>query len=515
MNSTRKIIQNTTILYVKTGITVFVSIFFSRYLLEALGIEDYGIFNLVGGVIGMLAFVTATLSNSGTRFIARSLGEHDIEKTRRVFFSVASVTNKIVYFLVIGLEISGILFINFVLKIPPERLLAANIVYQVMIINSVYNVLTAPYAGLLFSREKIVFISTLEIIDIIVKLIISFSLIYFSSDRLIIYAILLMILSIIQRVILKEYCIRTDDIDFRNIDKKLYIDKYEVKSLLSFSGLSLLDSIGIITNRQGAIFLLNYFFGLSINAAYGIASVVNNQLSNLSSSLLKAFQPQIYKSYGEGDFEKQSLLLYLTSKLGLLLLSVVLIPLIFEVDYILDIWLVNVPPFTAIFVRFSMFLTIIGHISYGLTISMLANGRIKELQLTTFILQVLNFPISLLLFKLNYPVYTFYVVSISLELLSFGFRLYYSKRFIKLHACKYILEVVVRPLFMILISFVVNYFVYLKLEPSLFRLFIIGFLNLIIVSSIAYYYVFNLKEREMFKKIVQNLSSHLNIKKKV
>jgi len=506
MNNHERVAINSIILYIKTGITVFISILYSRYLLDGLGIVDYGIYNLVGGVIGMMGFITATLSNSGTRFIATSLGENDLESARSVFSSVLYVTNKSAWILVIGLEIIGLILINHILEIPTDRLLAANIVYQLMIINAVYSILTAPYSGLLFSREKIVFISILEICNTLIKLVIILFIIYSKYDKLILYGILLTILSILHRTILKWYCKKVDTVAQKStVRNKSNIDKALNMSLISFSGWNLIGAIGIIATRQGRIFLVNVFFGVAINATLGIASVVNMQLSNFSSSLLKALQPQIYKSFGKGDKDKQEFLTFVSSKMGIILISLVVIPLFLEIDYILEIWLIEIPVFTAIFIRLGLILTIIGHMSYGLTISMQAHGRIKEIQITTFVLQILNFPISYTLYKIGYPVYYTFIVAIILELIILVTRLFFAQRFIDLNVLKFLKNIIIIPAFMFITSLGLNIVFIFKMEPSLMRLLVITVLNLLIVIIFSYTIILSNSERLIIIRIKDSI----------
>lgn len=513
MSTSKRIFLNSSILYIKTAITVFVSIFYSRYLLAALGVEDYGIYNLVGGIIGMLGFITATLSNSGTRFIARSLGEENEQNTKEIFISVLYVTKKIVWILVIGLEVVGLIFINFILNIPGERMLAANIVYQFMIINSAYNMMTAPYSGLLFSREKIAFIAILEIIDVFIKLLIAVFLTYSNTDRLILYGLLLMLLSFIHRTILKEYCKKNDPVvpktnkDFHLVNKELNT------SLLSFSGWNLIGSLGIIAQRQGTIFLVNVFFGVVVNAALGVAMVVNNQLSNLSSSLLSAIQPQIFKSFGEGNLAKQEFYTVISSKMGIILLSFALIPLLVEVNYILDIWLIEVPEYTSIFIRLYLVLTIMGHMSYGLTIAMQGHGKIKELQISTFTLQVLNIPIAYIFYKLDFPVYSILIISIFVEIIIFFVRLFLANKYLSINISKYISNVIFGPSIMIILAISISFTILHFFQPSIMRLVLITLLNGIFIFIFSYSLILNIEEKLVIKKIKYTLLGKMKNKK--
>lgn len=508
MQSTKRVLLNSSFLYLKTVLTVFISIYYSRFLLIGLGIEDYGVYNVVGGVIGVMGFVTATLSNTSTRFIAISLGENNLENSISVFKSIKHVTHKVVIYLAIALEIVGLIFINFVLKIPPDRMLAANVVYQFMIVNTVYSLLTAPYSGLLFSRERIVFITILDIIDIFVRLGIAILLTYSKLDNLILYGGLLTLLSFANRTVLKGYCKRTDIIARTDSNISGSEHKVIIKSLLSFSGYNMLESIGIISVRQGTIFLVNIFFGVTVNAAHGIASVVSMQLQQFSSSALRALQPQLIKSYGSKDVEKQEFLTFLVSKLGLILLAFVVIPVFCELDYILGIWLVKVPEFTSIFIRLSLIITLVGQMSYGLIVSMQAQGRIKELQITTLIMQLMNLPVSFVLFKMGYPVYTIYLVIIFLEFIMLGYRLHYAVKFVNLNIIKYVKKIIIWPTVMLLAAYFIEIYVPQNLFTPFYRLIMIIFINGGFVSLFSYFLIIEDKEKDIIKRLI-----HLFIRK--
>ena len=373
-----------------------------------------------------------------------------------------------------------------------------------MIVNSAYTILIAPYYGLLFSREKIAFIAILETANVVINLVIAVLLTYSSSDKLILYAGLIMILSFADRTVLKAYCEKTDILfDGQNGHPK--VNREMNRNLLAFSGWNLLGSLGTIAQRQGTTFLVNIFFGVIVNAALGIATVVGNQLSNLSSSLLKAIQPQIYKSFGSEDKDKQQFLTYFSSKIGIILLSFALVPLLVDTDYILNVWLVKVPEFTSIFIRLYLILTIIGHMSYGLTIAMQAHGRIKELQITTFSLQLLIIPLAFVLFKLHYPVDSIFIVTIILTVLIFIARLFFAQKFLNLNVFKYVRSVILQPGLMILFAIGFNFLIANYCAPSIKTLTLLVFENGIFIALYSYYLILNKEEKLILKRVKESV----------
>ena len=505
MNSSNRVALNTIYLYLKTISTVLISIFYSRYLLAALGVIDFGIFNLIGGIIGLLSFITASLSNSSTKFISTSLGKNNIEDTKVVFLSVLDVSKRLVWILIIFLEIIGFVFINYILNIPLSKILSANILYQFIVINSAYNMLTAPYSGLLFSRERITFLSILDIADVLIKLIISILLMYFSSNLLVLYGFLLMLLSFLNRTILKEYCKRTDIIASDLFNGNYKVNKSISRELIKFSIWSLLGSLGIIIQRQGTIFLVNIFFGVTVNAALGIASVVNNQLSNLSSSILRAFQPQIYKSFGNNDKSKQNFFTFISSKIGVILLSVALVPLFVEVNFILKIWLFEIPNFSSLLIRFFLILTIIGHMSYGITMAINANGRIKEIQFFSMTLQSLGIIISFLLFYFDFHLESIFYITIIVEVLILFARLIIAKRLLSINIFNYFQQIIFNPSVMILLSIFISFQVSHFFEPNFIRLGLICFLNFCIIYFFSNLFLLSYEEKLIISRIKNSI----------
>lgn len=506
MSATKRVLINSSFLYFKTLITVVISIFLSRFLLEGLGIQDYGIYNVVGGVIGLMGFVTATLSNSNSRFIAVAIGKNDINNSVIVFNTVKIITKKVVFYIIIALIVVGVFFVNFILKIPEERVFAANIVYACMIVNTAYSLLTAPYASLLYAKEKFIFITTLEIFDIFIKLGIAYLLTQTKSDNLILYAVLLMLLSFLHRTVLKQYCIKTEIIAQKSAKEKNKVDKEITKSLLSFSGWNLLESIGIITIRQGTVFLVNVFFGVVVNAAYGIATVVNTQMLQFSASMLNAIKPLVYKSFGNDNKERQNFFTFLSSKIGIILLSFIIVPVICEIDFILRIWLVEIPQYTAVFIRLALTLTIIGQMSYGLIVSMQAYGRVKEIQIVTFIFQILNFIISFILLKIGSPVYSIYFVAISIEIVILASRLYLTNKYLQINVLSYLENIIFKPgLFLVSTYLIFNYVVNTS-EASLLRAFTILIINFLLTALYSYFIIFNTGEKQIVSVLVKSIT---------
>lgn len=505
----RRIFVNSAFLYAQTATTVVISIFSSRFILEGLGIEDYGIYNVVGGVIGLMGFLTATLSNSNSRFIANALGKDVVENSVAVFQSVQYITKKVIFLLTVCLLIIGFIFINYILNIPENRLIAANIAYACILVNTIYTLLIAPYSAILFAREKIAFMAGLEIGSTVLRLGIAYLLTFTNTDNLILYAVLLMCLSYCHRTILRSYCVRNDVVVKKALKTVKNVDKKVNKAILSFSGWNLLDSIGIITIRQGSIMLINLFYGVTVNAAYGIAAVVSLQMRQFAFSLLNAVKPLIYKTFETETKERREFFTFFTSKIGIILLSFVVVPVICEVDYILNLWLVEVPEFTSIFIKLALILTFVSQMSYGLSISMQAYGRIKELQITTFLLQILNLPIGYFIFKYGYPPFYIYIVTIGIEFLILISRLIIVKKILELNINKYILDIVFKPLVMSVISYVFLDLITANTGSSILQVSLVFFSNFIFAATFSYFIILSRYERIIAVDLLSSFKNRL------
>ena len=499
MKTLNRILLNSVALYVKTGITVFVTIFYARYLLIALGVDDYGIYSLVGGIIGLLGFVTASVTNSATRYLANAIGKDDTEETRSVFLSVLFVTRRIILFLILVLELLGIVFINWILDIPEDRIIAANIIYQLMVITVAYNLMTAPYRSLLYSREKILKLSIIEVSDVILRLGIAYSLTYSRADNLILYSVLICALSFGIRSVLKQVCKRSEEVA-RTPRVKGNPDVAMTRSLVSFSTWNLLEQFGYIAVTQGSVFLVNVFFGVAVNAALGIANVVRIQLSNFTNSFLQAVQPQIFISYGEQDKVKQDVLFYAASKMGIILLALVVVPLVSEIDYILGIWLKEVPEFTAILIKLSLLWALVNQFSWGLIISIRAHGRIRELQIITFTLLILNLPLTYYLFRTGAEVHVLYFVSIGIEGVILACRTYLAKKLIGLNVMQFLFRIILVPAAVISGTFMLVRVLQGAMEASAGRLALVILVSVVSIGTLSMFLVLSRKERQRIRE---------------
>ena len=385
----KTIAKNTVLLYVRMLLIMVVSLYTSRVTLNALGVIDYGIYNVVGGVIATLSFLNTTLSASTSRFITFELGKGNVNKLRSIFANCCSVHLLLSALILLLGETVGLWFVNTQLVIPPERMAAANVVYQCAIGSFIMNVLSVPYNGLIIAHEKMNAFAYISILEAFLKLVCVWALLVIKGDRLIFYAFFWLGISVLIRFIYNTYCIK----EFEESRVKPSIDKGSFKSILSFSGYNLCEIFANMMADQGVNILLNLHFGPAINAARGIAVQVNSAMTGFTHNFTTALNPQITKSYAKGDNDRMMSLVGAGGKYSFYLLLLLAVPVFFKVDYILELWLKNPPEYSAEFIRLLILsnLCIMPTGTFYTAIS--STGNIKLYQLAFGLFRLTVFPV--------------------------------------------------------------------------------------------------------------------------
>ena len=382
-------------LYVRMLLIMAVTLYSSRIVLRILGVEDYGIYNVVGGVITMLSFLTNSLGNAGSRFITYALGEGDPIKLKEVFSSVLYIHLILAFVVVILGETIGIWFVCNKLVIPPERLPAALWVYHCSIITAVLSIISAPYNAAIIAHERMSAFAYISVLESLLKLGAIIILIYISTDKLIAYAILLLIVQGCIRFLYGHYCAN----HFEETKTMHHWNAAQIKQIAAYAGWTVNGYLAIIGYTQGINILLNIFFGPVANAARGIAVQVQGAVMQFVSSFQTAVRPQIIKSYANLDLEHMHKLVVATSKYGFFLMLVLTFPIMLCVDPILKIWLGVVPGYTVGFVRIMLMIGLLESLKVALISAIHATGDIRKFQIYegTFLLTVV--PIAYVLLK--------------------------------------------------------------------------------------------------------------------
>lgn len=407
-SNNKRIAKNTLLLYFRTFLLMAITLYTSRVVLATLGVNDYGIYNVVGGFVAMFAVISGALSSSISRFITFELGHGDKDKLSKIFSTSVNIQIILgVLILILG-ETIGIWFLNARMNIPAERMYAANWVLQCSLISFIINLISVPYNAAIIAHEKMKAFAYVSILEAVLKLGIVYLLLVSDSDKLILYAILQVAVALLIRFVYGLYCNR----NFTECHYHLVYDKSLLKEMTSFAGWNFLTNGAYILNTQGVNLLINIFWGIAINAARGIATQVDAAIMQFVNNFTTAINPQIIKSYAAGDREAMFKLVCRGSKFSYFLLLFFAIPFICEAETILSLWLKEVPAHTVTFFRLTVLASMVNIIGNSQYTACQATGKIRNYTIIITSIGCMVFPITWLLYKWELPVECTYYVYI-------------------------------------------------------------------------------------------------------
>lgn len=444
----KTLIKNSVFLYLRMFIVMVVSLYTSRIVLDALGVEDYGIYNVVGSVVTMLVFLNVAMTTSTQRFLSVELAKGDSNNLRKAFCVSLVIHFFIAVFVVLLCETIGIWFLYHKMVIPVNRLDAAFWTFQLSLLTTFLAIISVPYNALIISHEKMNAFAFISIVDVFLKLSICFVLYYYKGDRLILYASLMACIQLFDRFLYWKFC-RTH---FAESKFKLYFHTPLYRKMLSFATWILLPQFAYVCNTSGQNLLLNIFFTPVVNAARGIAVQVNAAVQQFSSNFQMAVSPQITKSYAAGDFSRTFTLIVNSSRFSIYLLFFCSLPIILKVDAILSIWLVEVPVFTSIFIQLTLVDGIVGCLYTPIDMAVNAHGKMKVPGFANGILMVLILPLSYLCLFVGYSPISVYIVQMIMTSIILVVRLTIANHYCGLPIRHYIISVLIRPFVVICIS---------------------------------------------------------------
>ena len=510
MQAAHRVAKNTGILYIRMAITVFISLYATRLVLAALGVADFGLFNVVGGVVAMLGFLNSSMAAATQRFMSFAQGEGDLEKVKRIFNMSTILHALIAFLMVLVLEVAGYFFFNGILNIAPERIEVAKIIYHFMVLSTFFTVLSVPYEAVITSHENMLFYAILGILEAILKLVIALYITYSAFDHLVAYGFLMAGLSIFLLILRRIYCHRYYPECELNFSK--YYEKSLMKEISSFAGWSLLGSASSMIANYGTTIVINVFFGTIVNAAQGVASQINGQLNVFATTLIKALNPIIDKSEGAGDRTLMLKATMMGSKVSFFLLMILYIPFFLELPFIFKLWLKNIPDYAIIFCRLLLIKNLIEQLFIPLSSAIAAQGNIKAYQVWSSILLFFPLTVSFALFKFGFPPYILYVVFIIYSILSSGIILYYTKINCHLSVREFMMNVVLRCLLSFAIVFLIALIPYLFIEIGFIRLLLVVIMSTISYLIVVYKLGFLDNERLKIKEYVMLLKGKLYFK---
>jgi len=419
----KRIAKNTFVLYVRMVVVMLITLYTSRIVLKALGVDDFGLYGVIGGVVGLFAFLKTSMGKATQRFLNVEMVADDGD-LKTVFRTSMTIHFLIAFVILVLAETIGLWFLNAKINIPEGRDFAANIIYQTTVISICVSMIEIPFHADIIAHEKMTFFAVVSVVDAFLKLLIAFLILYDNGDRLISYGILMMGISAINVVLYYIYCKKK----FFEISLRPCYDRERFKIIFGFVGWTLLGQVAVIGCNHGNGILVNMFHSVAANAAMSIGNQVSHAVTNLSSNFQTAFNPQITKSYAEGNFSYLQSLVFTTSKISYCLLFVAILPISFNIDVILDFWLDKVPELSNIFCILFMANAIINALSAPLNFCVMASGRIKWFQIVTAIVYLSDLIILYFLFGMGLPPATAMWVKVSIMVVILFVRLYYAHR---------------------------------------------------------------------------------------
>jgi len=428
-----------------------ISLYTSREILRILGVEDFGIYTLVGGIVLLFSILNNAMSSATQRFLNIEIGARNLLKVRKIFSMSINIHTIIALLILILAETVGIWVLNTKLNIPADRMHAANIVYQISIVITLLEVIRVPYHAVVLAYERMLFFAVTGICQSIAKLFVVLSLVWFESfDKLLIYSFLLLLVVVVNNIVFFYYCVKSFASQVNYLFER---DNMLFKQLLSFSSWSLLGQAAVLGSTQGVNILLNIFFGVVANAALGVANQVYGALFAFVSNAQVAFNPQVIQRYSNGDKFGHIQLVLQASRFSFFLFAIVCCPILIGTDYVLSVWLSSVPIYADDFVKIILLSALINSLAGPLWMSAYAVGNIKKYQIILSILTFLSLPIGYIFLKIGYNPSIVLIVKLIVELCVFIFRVFYFKLTLDVEKkvlISYITDTL--PIFLILIA---------------------------------------------------------------
>jgi O-antigen/teichoic acid export membrane protein len=451
-DSNKRIAQNTIFLYIRMIVIMGVTLYTTRVVLNYLGVDDFGIYNIVGGIVALLGFLQSAMINASQRFITFELGKGDNEQLGKTFSMSMTSHISIALLILLLAETAGLWFVNTKLNIADERMTAVNWLYQFSVLTFIINIIQVPYSALIIAHEKMSFYAYVSISDAFLRLAVVLLLPIISFDKLSVYGGLMFLVPLISTTLYKVYCNKFFKVSKYKFkwDKKLYWQ------LMSFSGWTMLGGIANVGARQGGNILLNIYSGLIANAALGIANQVSAAVSAFASNLLIAFNPQTIKYYATGDKDNMNKMIFRASSYSFYLVLLIAVPFFLNTDLILHIWLKNVPDYTITFCQLMIVYQLIDMIQAPLETSITATGNIKFYQLWLSSLLILNLPVSWYLLNIGWSPYWVLIIRVGLNFISAIIRTVFVKYFVNFPSWNYFTEVICKSLFVTAISYILS-----------------------------------------------------------
>lgn len=505
MNAAVRVFYNTAALYIKMFFTTILSLYLTRVVLNVLGVEDFGIYSLIAGIIAILSFLNSALMSSSQRFMSVAIGRADRQLVKTYFTSSLIVHICFALILLLMLELCTVFLFDGFLNIPDNRLHVAKQVYQLMILSMLVTVIGVPYNAVINANEDLWFFAIVEVVCAFLKLVVILLFNVVSADALLLYTAWMVFVTCINVFVKYLWC-KYQYTECKNV-KIFECPRSSIVDILGFSSWNALGAFAMVGRNQGVAVILNIFFGPAINAVYGIANQVNGQLIYFSQMLTTSMAPQIMKSKGEGNTHRMISLSVFTSKAAFMLSAIFAIPLTIEMPFVLQVWLGNVPPYTVKFCELVLYVFLIMQLYPGLTRAIQANGDIKLYQIYVSILLLLPLLIGCVLFKFQYPSYYICYAMIIAQFLTLLVTLALSKKLLNFNILPFAIYVIKAVLLYFTVLLFGQYLhkYLIGFMPQLHVFIIITLVTVVAFMSIYFLLVLNKEERSRIYNMLKGL----------
>ncbi len=476
ISSKSTIAKNTTLLYGRTVLIMIVSLYTSRVILQALGVEDYGVYTAIGGIIAFLSVVTGPIDTAISRFLTYELGKGNKEMLRKYFASGVTIMLLFSFLAVILLESVGLWFLNNKMVIDESRMMAANWVLHLSIAAFVVNLISAPYRASIIAHERMTLFAYMGILDAVLKLAIAFLLKVSTIDKLILYSLLLLVVSVFVRFIYTVVCNKNFD-ESKNVKIVIYKDLF--RDLFSFAGWNVFGAAASFCRGQGINILFNLFGGPIVNAAYGIANQVNTAVGSFVNNFTTALNPSIIKSYAAQEKEYMMSLVYQGARFSYFLVLLFAMPLILETEYVTKIWLGRTPDYSVVFIQMLLIYSLIESLSKTIMAGVHASGKIRTYQIIIGGFQIIILPIAYILLSLGYSPIVVLMSMVIIDIVAVFARAFMAKTIFGLSVRGYLIQVIVRVIVVTVFALLIPLGLRIYLDATIWRFFLVIIVSLI------------------------------------
>ena len=504
-----KIAKNTVVLYVRMLFLMFVSFYTSRVVLATLGVEDFGLYNVVGGIVTMFTFLSAAMGNSSQRYITFALGKGEKKQLKEIFSLTCMIHWGLAFVILILSETVGLWFLYNKMIIPADRFEVAFWVYQFSVISCMISIISIPYNSLIIAHEKMTIFAVFSSIYALAKLAIVFIIQMTSIDKLLFYSALLLVVQIIDRLNYQIYC----KFRFEESRKVRLVKSSYTKEMFNFAGWSILSNFATIGYTQGLNIILNMFFGPIVNAARGVSVQVQGVVVNFVVSFQTAVSPQIIKSYAIGDYSRTTKLVFCSSKLSYYLLLCLSMPIFFQAEKILGLWLKDVPEHSTSFLRLMLLAVLFDPLSNPVCVANNATGKIKTFQIVESCCLLVILPISYIVLKIGALPESVFIVQFFVTMITQFIRVAMVKSKLHFSYKEYFKEIIFRICLVSFVSALPSLFLLYVLDNSFLSSLIICLSSMLSVLVCSYYIGLNEEERTPIHNKIISLIKNESISK--